>query len=94
MTHTMLAVDIDGTAYAITNKDGRISFASLMRKAYDRGLRLCIITDTRIFYAPRYSSWTAPAWVHAIQPDARIDRTLSDAVTTITGMSPRKMELR
>jgi len=85
MKHTMLAVDMVGNAYEITNRDGRIGFGTLMSRAYDRGLRLCIITDGQVMYHARYDSWTAPAWVHAIQPDARLNRSVRDTVAAIRG---------
>lgn len=90
--HTMLAVDVEGNAYEITNKD-RIGFGTLMHRAYDQGMKLCIITDTRVMYSARHDSWTAPAWIHAIQPDARIERTVQDSIATIRSMTPEMVTL-
>ena len=46
----------------------------------------CIITNGRCMISPPTDSWTAPAYIHSINPDARINRTVSDCVETIKNM--------
>jgi hypothetical protein len=84
MKHTLWAIDTRGQNYKITNNDGRISSATLLARAYNAGLKLCVVTDGTCMIHAKHDSWTAPAYIHAVQPDARIGRTVTDTVNTIS----------
>ena len=83
MAAQLYAVDMEGQCYVLTAKDGRINSWTLLEKAYAEGLRICIATGGQCMLHTKYSSWHAPAYVDAIQPDARIGRSVADCVATI-----------
>ena len=85
MKRTLYAVDMQGSCYILKNKDGRENTGRMITKALQEGMELCIITDGNCMLSANsnFNSWHAPAYVHAINPDARIGRTVHDCVNTI-----------